>query len=229
MNPILRSAASHRHWSDDRKLHGDFLVLANPVSRSVCGEPVRRAISTLMAGEIRILDLYADEFDPMSLSSRVPRAVGCAFRADDRARASGANGRADDGCRQAASGAQWSDRLLLVFRPLWWRSMPVVREGWIDRVFSADFAYGSKDVAGRLSILCAPAETKTELFSRPTAATRLTHRERHPQILRISRGGVVWRCGHSRPAAARSRQNACRFRRFERRRAWPWWALPVDK
>ncbi|KAH7020447.1 Ribosyldihydronicotinamide dehydrogenase [Ilyonectria destructans] len=35
----------------------------------------------------------------------------------------------------------WADAVILLF-PLWWFSMPAILKGWIDRVFSAGYAYG---------------------------------------------------------------------------------------
>lgn len=91
--------------------------------------------------------------------------------------------------RQAAAGAvthdvaehqaavEWCDRLLLVF-PLWWWSMPAILKGWIDRVFSTDFAYGSRDLRGRKAMLCATAETKSERFAPTDGNNPLHHIER---------------------------------------------------
>jgi NAD(P)H dehydrogenase (quinone) len=36
----------------------------------------------------------------------------------------------------------WCDALILQF-PLWWFSLPAILKGWVDRVFSAGFAYGA--------------------------------------------------------------------------------------
>lgn len=40
----------------------------------------------------------------------------------------------------------WADTVLLHF-PLWWFSMPAILEGWVDRVFTCDFAYGAGGTA----------------------------------------------------------------------------------
>lgn len=38
-----------------------------------------------------------------------------------------------------------ADYLIFIF-PLWWASCPAVMKGWIDRVFSCDFAWGMKNM-----------------------------------------------------------------------------------
>lgn len=72
---------------------------------------------------------------------------------------------------------EWCDRLLLVF-PLWWWSMPAILKGWVDRVFSTDFAYGARDLGGRKAMLCATAETKSERFAPTDGNNPLHHIER---------------------------------------------------
>lgn len=41
---------------------------------------------------------------------------------------------------------RWADAVLLHF-PLWWYSMPAILKGWVDRVFTNGFAYGSGSTA----------------------------------------------------------------------------------
>lgn len=38
-----------------------------------------------------------------------------------------------------------ADYLIFIF-PLWWASCPAILKGWIDRVFSCDFAWGMKNI-----------------------------------------------------------------------------------
>lgn len=38
-----------------------------------------------------------------------------------------------------------ADYLIFIF-PLWWASCPAIMKGWIDRVFSCDFAWGMKNL-----------------------------------------------------------------------------------
>jgi NAD(P)H dehydrogenase (quinone) len=156
-----------------------LIVLAHPEQQSFCAELARRAAIRLQSvGEVRILDLYADDFDPVIRPAHFPQRAS-PERFEPMA----------EQARQAAIGAvtpdiagyqanlDWCDRLLLVF-PLWWWSMPAILKGWVDRVLSADFAYGSRDLGGRMAMLCATAETKSDRFLPSDGNNPLHHIER---------------------------------------------------
>jgi NAD(P)H dehydrogenase (quinone) len=156
-----------------------LIVLAHPERRSFCAELARRAVARLETeGEVRLLDLYADEFDPVIRRSHFPcRASAGRFEpmVEQAHQARTGDISADVAEHQAA--LDWCDRLLLVF-PLWWWSMPAILKGWIDRVFATDFAYGSQDLSGRLAMLCTTAETKSERFDPTDGRNPLHHIER---------------------------------------------------
>jgi NAD(P)H dehydrogenase (quinone) len=129
-------------------------------------------------GEVRVLDLYAEGFDPVIRPSHFPeRASADRFEpmVEQARQAAIGDATADIAEHQAA--LEWSDRLLLVF-PLWWWSMPAILKGWIDRVFSTDFAYGAKDLTGRVGMVCATAETKADRFTPTDGRNPLHHIER---------------------------------------------------
>lgn len=156
-----------------------LIVLAHPEPRSFCSELGRRAASRLrLIGEVRILDLYADGFDPVIRAAHFPE------RASPRRfepMIEQANQAARDAVTPDIAGYQaaldWCDQLLLVF-PLWWWSMPAMLKGWVDRVFSTDFAYGARDLGGRRAMLCTTAETKSERFLPKDGNNPLHHIER---------------------------------------------------
>jgi NAD(P)H dehydrogenase (quinone) len=156
-----------------------LVVLAHPESQSFCAELARRAVARMSSeGEVQVIDLYAEEFDPVIRSSHYPeRAASARFEpmVEQAHQAATARVTADVAKHQAA--LEWSDRLLLVF-PLWWWSMPAILKGWIDRVFATDFAYGSKDLSGRIGMLCTTAETKSERFQPTDGNNPLHHIER---------------------------------------------------
>ena len=165
-----------------------LIVLAHPESQSFCAELARRAVVRMrLAGEVQVLDLYAEGFDPVIRPSHFPRRASAERfepMIEQAHQARTGELMADIAEHQAA--LEWSDRLLLVF-PLWWWSMPAILKGWIDRVFSTDFAYGSKDLTGRLGMLCTTAETKSERFVPADGRNPLHHIER----------GILKFCGFS--------------------------------
>ena len=156
-----------------------LIVLAHPEPQSFCSEFARRAAARLQsAGEVRILDLHAEDFDPVIRPSHFPRRASPERfepMVEQAHQATTGAVTADVAEHQAA--VRWCDRLLLVF-PLWWWSMPAILKGWIDRVFSADFAYGAQDLGGRIAMLCTTAETKAERFEPTDGRNPLHHIER---------------------------------------------------
>jgi NAD(P)H dehydrogenase (quinone) len=56
--------------------------------------------------------------------------------------------------------------------------MPAQLKGWIDRVFSAGFAYGDANLAPRRAMITVTAETKGERFRSEGEAHPLHHIER---------------------------------------------------
>jgi NAD(P)H dehydrogenase (quinone) len=156
-----------------------LIVLAHPESQSFCAALVRAAVRRLQAeGEVRVIDLYSANFDPVIRPSHFPcRASVERFEpmVEQAHQAATAAVTRDVAEHQAA--LQWCDRLLLAF-PLWWWSMPAILKGWVDRVFSTDFAYGASDLAGRIAMICATAETKAARFEPKDGRNPLHHIER---------------------------------------------------
>src|SRR4051812_361955 len=156
-----------------------LVVLAHPESQSFCAELARRAVVRMQSeGEVRLVDLYAEDFDPVIRPSHFPQRISSARfepMVEQAHQAATAAVTPDIARHQAAVG--WSDGLVLVF-PLWWWSMPAILKGWIDRVFSADFAYGARNLGGRVGMVCATAETKSDRFEPTDGNNPLHHIER---------------------------------------------------
>ncbi|WP_051531256.1 NAD(P)H-dependent oxidoreductase [Sphingomonas sp. URHD0057] len=156
-----------------------LVVLAHPERQSFCAELARRAIARMQReGDVQLLDLYAEDFDPVIRPSHFPqRMLAARFEpmVEQAHQAAIADVTPDIARHQAA--LEWSDRLMLVF-PLWWWSMPAILKGWVDRVLSTDFAYGSRNLDGRIGMLCATAETKSERFAPTDGNNPLHHIER---------------------------------------------------
>lgn len=105
-----------------------LVVLAHPLSDSLCAHLAHQAIDALRAGgaTVDILDLYAEQLQP-SLTPDERRlhyetpALGPDIAALQQ--------------RLAAA-----DTLVLVF-PTWWFSLPAILKGWFDRVWTPKFAF----------------------------------------------------------------------------------------
>ena len=156
-----------------------LVVLAHPESQSFCAELARRAVLRMRSeGEVRFLDLYMEDFDPVIRPAHFPgRASPKRFEPMVEQARQAAIGEVTADIAEHQAALEWSDRLLLVF-PLWWWSMPAILKGWIDRVFSTDFAYGAKDLGGRVGMVCATAETKADRFTPTDGSNPLHHIER---------------------------------------------------
>ncbi|WP_433202824.1 NAD(P)H-dependent oxidoreductase [Nocardia sp. CA-107356] len=119
-----------------------LIVHAHPEPRSLNGALKDIAVTTLReAGhEVQVSDLYAMRWKPT-------------VDADDFGETSGPlqvvadSGRAyDTGTLTADIAAEqeklrWADTVIFQF-PLWWYAMPAILKGWVDRVFTYNFAYG---------------------------------------------------------------------------------------
>ncbi len=80
---------------------------------------------TQSGGAVDVLDLHAEQFDPR-------------FTAEDHAHFWG--GPIPPDIEETHRRVEASDRLAFVF-PVYWWSMPALMKGWIERVFTAGWAY----------------------------------------------------------------------------------------
>lgn len=105
-----------------------LVVLAHPLSDSLCAYLARQAVDALRAhgATVDILDLYAEKFQP-------------ALTADERRLHYGTPEPGPDiaALQQRLAAA---DTLVLVF-PTWWFSLPAILKGWFDRVWVPGFAF----------------------------------------------------------------------------------------
>ncbi|KAG8160772.1 hypothetical protein KVR01_009036 [Diaporthe batatas] len=121
-----------------------FIVFAHPEPQSLNGSLLQAAVEELEAQshEVQISDLYAmhwkshiDRSDFTQLTPETRLRVGYASREATL------SGTLTDDIRREQEKLMWADILILQF-PLWWYSMPAIMKGWVDRVYSAGFAYG---------------------------------------------------------------------------------------
>jgi len=75
---------------------------------------------------IRTIDLYADKFNP------VLEFPGIQYSFMD--------GEAPADVKKYQEDVTWAEHMTFIY-PLWWASMPAILKGFIDRVFTAGFAY----------------------------------------------------------------------------------------
>ena len=99
-----------------------LVVYAHPVETSYCSALRERAVESLRAAanEVRVLDLYAEGFDPvLSRQERleyhqpgINERLVCAH----------------------LDAIKWAEALIFVY-PTWWYGLPAILKGWLDRVW----------------------------------------------------------------------------------------------
>lgn len=105
-----------------------LVVLAHPLSDSLCAHLAHQAIDVLRArgATVDILDLYAEDFQPVLTA------------AERRLHYLTPEPGPDIVALQQRLAA--ADTLVLVF-PTWWFSPPAILKGWFDRVWAPQFAF----------------------------------------------------------------------------------------
>ncbi|MFB7874324.1 NAD(P)H-dependent oxidoreductase [Nocardia sp. NPDC056064] len=120
-----------------------LIVHAHPEPASLNGSLTATAVSALTAAghEVRVSDLYAmnwkavvDAGDFGPDASNPLRVVSDSGRAFDA-------GTLTEDVRAEQDKLRWAELVVFQF-PLWWYTMPAILKGWVDRVFTAHFAYG---------------------------------------------------------------------------------------
>lgn len=113
-----------------------LLVHCHPVPESFCTALRDAAVATLTSNghEVRLIDLYAEGFDPV-------------MHADERRRyndlAAG-----DNPAPEHAAHLKWAEALIFVY-PTWWYGLPAMLKGWLDRVWTPETAFTiSRDGGG---------------------------------------------------------------------------------
>lgn len=106
-----------------------LIIAAHPSAKSFNHSVVETYTAALTERGHRVScrDLYAMRFNPI-LSARDMAAI--------------ARGKPPSDIRTELNAIRAADAITLV-SPLWWRGFPAMLKGYVDRVFSADFAYAS--------------------------------------------------------------------------------------
>ena len=121
-----------------------FIVHAHAEPKSFNGALTRLAKETLEAQghEVRISDLYAMKFDPVSdRRNFIFQKEPDYFKQQiEEMYASNCNGFSLDILAEIDK-LEWCDVLIFQF-PLWWFGLPAILKGWVDRVFVMGRIYG---------------------------------------------------------------------------------------
>ena len=104
-----------------------LVVYCHPNADSFIAAACARALDGLRssAHEVRLTDLYADEFEP-------------AMVADERRSHKVPGGQPE--LQAYTDDLAWAEALVFVY-PTWWSGQPAMLKGWIDRVFVAGVAW----------------------------------------------------------------------------------------
>ncbi len=113
-----------------------LVVYCHPNPTSLAAAARDRALAGLRSAdhEVRLIDLYADDFEP-------------AMTADERRTHKQPGVTAD--LQRYADDLAWAEALVLVY-PTWWSGQPAMLKGWIDRVWVAGVAWELPDGANVL-------------------------------------------------------------------------------
>ena len=109
-----------------------LVLFAHPESHSLTAEVARRIADGLTAagGSAEIADIAAEGFDPRYTEDdlRVVRGLGAV----------------PEDVRREQERVERADAIVLV-HPVYWWSMPSLLKGWIDRVFTFGWAFGTEE------------------------------------------------------------------------------------
>lgn len=121
-----------------------LLVLAHPERHSLNGALVDIATRELtsLGHEVQLSDLYRMDWKTTVDQADFPHSATTPLNvAAASAQAYGA-GQLTEDVKAEQEKLRWADTVIFQF-PLWWFSAPAILKGWIERVFSAGFAYGT--------------------------------------------------------------------------------------
>lgn len=105
-----------------------LLIYCHPVPESYCAALRDTAMKALAGAghEIRLLDLYAENFDPV-------------MRCEERRSYNNPGGHAHPSPRHAAD-LGWAQAMVFVY-PTWWYGLPAMLKGWLDRVWTPELTF----------------------------------------------------------------------------------------
>lgn len=116
-----------------------LIVYVHPDSKSFCHAIKEVYAEALKAQgkEVRVRDLYAEDFSPVLRYRELQQMHHRDRMNEDLA----------EDLKIEQDFIKWADVITFIY-PIWWSGMPAILKGYIDRVFTANFAYAVRD--GRL-------------------------------------------------------------------------------
>ncbi len=116
-----------------------LVVYCHPVPESFCAAVRDAALDAIAAKgcEARLIDLYAENFDPVMR--------------DGERREYNERAPADPALAQHIAHLKWAEAIVFVY-PTWWYGLPAMLKGWLDRVWAKDVAF-ALDPGGRITPL----------------------------------------------------------------------------
>ena len=105
-----------------------LVIYAHPDSKSFCHAIKEEFVEVLKAHgkEVVVRDLYAENFDPVLRNKELKGNLKNKDIAED--------------IKVEQAYIKWADVITFIY-PIWWSHMPAILKGYIDRVFSVDFAF----------------------------------------------------------------------------------------
>jgi NAD(P)H dehydrogenase (quinone) len=140
--------------SDGKAAMNVLVVFDHPRRKSLSGAVLDQFADGLReAGHVpEIVDLHAENFDP-----RMP--------VEDEPDLCGANNTYTEAVMLEQARVERNEGIAFIF-PVWWWSLPATTKGWIDRVWNADWAYGSQKLTLDRALLVGLAATSAASFKK---------------------------------------------------------------
>lgn len=150
-----------------------LVVYCHPVPESFCAA-VRDATLEAIAAkgcQGRIVDLYAENFDPVMR--------------DNERREYNERAPIDPALAEHIAHLKWAEAIVFVY-PTWWYGLPAMLKGWLDRVWAKDVAF-ALDPGGRITPLMGNVQ-KIAVVTTCGAPCWWSHVVGHPGRKTILRG-----------------------------------------
>lgn len=160
-----------------------LLVYCHPVPESFSASIRDEAIGTLEANghEIRLLDLYAEGFDPVMGTEERRRYNDLPVEQHP--------------LPEHIAHLRWAEGLLFVY-PTWWYGLPAMLKGWLDRVWAPGVAFSMPEPNARIGALMTNIRV-LGVITTCGAPWLWSHVIGHPGRRTITRGIralCAWRC-----------------------------------
>lgn len=160
-----------------------LVVYCHPVPESYCAALRDAALETIAARgwEARLIDLYAENFDPVMR--------------DCERREYNHNAPSDPALAGYIENLKWAEAIVFVY-PTWWYGLPAMLKGWLDRVWATDVAFELPKGPGAIKPLMTHV-SKIAVITTCGAPRWWSCIVGHPgrkTILRGIRALCAWRC-----------------------------------